>query len=972
MAGGVASGGLVDRIVAELHRVVASRLRAGGFRVLFEGVDVGEVASRLRVEPLEACSAAAGDPRVVVVAWGESGCRLLPREADALRAVVTSVPHIDFRVYVVERYALRVYPGCGGGGACLAALEHVVAGLGFSGGQLSLLEEFFRVGARFHPVFRTPWLYQVDAWRGILEALVEGRRASVAVMAGTGEGKTEAFLVPLLMYLLASRAGGGGGRVVLLYPRKALATDQLGRILSLVYLANEVLSRRGLRPLRVAVLDGDTPHSWWKRGSVVAVGRDGRERPVRIDPRCVFGSSRCTRGGEVLVPYRRVRCPRCSLEGRESELVIDEDEVVRLAGRDYRWSRDFIRGELESVKRGSGYIVSSSLVRGAVDAPPRLRCPSCGLTVDYLYLSKSDLAVLEEPDIIVAGIDALGVRLGDPTVNRVFRGVKAVVVDEAHMLTGATGAHHALIVRRLLHENLDENPVLVLSSATISNPDEIAGLVYPGGSETTIIDASSEARYRDRGTVTGYNYYLLILPSESINYDTAATSAAFALLNSRGRVLVFTESRRDAEDAATYVVQRGETTMLAERLEECEGFCLVAVERSSGRLGEELGKWLRDPDWRKTVVAVDDERLRVLKERVERGAGLVPREEVDYHHAGLVLVERRAIEERFKRGDIRLLAATSTLELGIDIGDLDTILLLGFPRVPASFFQRAGRAGRRRGVDTLIVTLLKGSYRDLHYYASVADLLSNPRRYFRVNLNVSGAVDILASHTLMRVLDELAQRGVGYSPATLSTLTLASRLARESLAGLDHSRIVRGFLSGLEGLDVRPMVEAGLRLVELLAGLMERCPSLRLAIAVSAVLAWPPVDRGRAVSLLRGLLPEAEECVRRELERVYGECGVRGVKEYNVVGVLREQRRLIEGLRSVGHEPPREILDAYECVSGRRFAEAALYTAVLEKLEELGRRLERMEMGMDEDIAMVTLDSILSHARRLYILAGVE
>jgi len=65
------------------------------------------------------------------------------------------------------------------------------------------------------------------------------------------------------------------------------------------------------------------------------------------------------------------------------------------------------------------------------------------------------------------------------------------------------------------------------------------------------------------------------------------------------------------------------------------------------------------------------------------------------YRSGYLPLERRDIEQRFKRGDINTLIATNAMELGIDIGGLDTVIIIGFPGSISSTRQQSGRAGRK-------------------------------------------------------------------------------------------------------------------------------------------------------------------------------------------------------------------------------------------------------------------------------------
>jgi ATP-dependent Lhr-like helicase len=82
----------------------------------------------------------------------------------------------------------------------------------------------------------------------------------------------------------------------------------------------------------------------------------------------------------------------------------------------------------------------------------------------------------------------------------------------------------------------------------------------------------------------------------------------------------------------------------------------------------------------------------------ELGAELRARD-VDTHlsHSSLSAAERRRSEEAFAESRDCVIVATSTLELGIDVGDLDRVVQIGAPRTVASFLQRLGRTGRRPG-----------------------------------------------------------------------------------------------------------------------------------------------------------------------------------------------------------------------------------------------------------------------------------
>ncbi|HAJ51316.1 MAG TPA: DEAD/DEAH box helicase, partial [Corynebacterium variabile] len=74
---------------------------------------------------------------------------------------------------------------------------------------------------------------------------------------------------------------------------------------------------------------------------------------------------------------------------------------------------------------------------------------------------------------------------------------------------------------------------------------------------------------------------------------------------------------------------------------------------------------------------------------------------------------RRVLEKRLDDGDLLGMAATSALELGIDVGGLDVVVSCGFPGTVASFRQQAGRAGRR-GQGCLVVMVASDNPMDTY------------------------------------------------------------------------------------------------------------------------------------------------------------------------------------------------------------------------------------------------------------------
>ena len=133
---------------------------------------------------------------------------------------------------------------------------------------------------------------------------------------------------------------------------------------------------------------------------------------------------------------------------------------------------------------------------------------------------------------------------------------------------------------------------------------------------------------------------------------------------------------------------------------------------------------------------------------------LRPRE----HSAQVPHAEREKIELQFKAemGEaINTLVCTPTLELGVDIGALDTVLMRNVPPLPANYWQRAGRAGRRHRM-AVNLTYARTNSHDLAYFAEPLKMLQGRVEPPRFNLRNELMV---AKHVHATVLTRLNQLG---------------------------------------------------------------------------------------------------------------------------------------------------------------------------------------------------------------------
>jgi len=247
------------------------------------------------------------------------------------------------------------------------------------------------------------------------------------------------------------------------------------------------------------------------------------------------------------------------------------------------------------------------------------------------------------PHILVTTPESLYVLLGSDSGRAMLAGTRTVIVDEIHAIAGSKrGSHLALSLERL--ESLCQRRLLRIGLSATQKPiEEIANFLV-GAPPTSSLGGPGV-------TVNGHTHLVddgcaIIDVGHTRPRDLAIEVPPVPL-----EAVMSNDCWELVYDRLAQLVQAHRTTLVFVNTRRM-------AERAARYLSERLGK--------ETVAA---------------------------HHGSLAKELRLDAEQRLKRGELSVLVATASLELGIDIGDVDLVCQLGSPRSIAAFLQRAGRSG---------------------------------------------------------------------------------------------------------------------------------------------------------------------------------------------------------------------------------------------------------------------------------------
>jgi ATP-dependent helicase Lhr and Lhr-like helicase len=285
------------------------------------------------------------------------------------------------------------------------------------------------------------------------------------------------------------------------------------------------------------------------------------------------------------------------------------------------------------------------------------------------------------PHILVTTPESLYILLTADKSRAILRDVETVIVDEIHAVADdKRGAHLTLSLERL--EALTHKPPVRIGLSATQKPIEEVAHFLTGN--------------------RGYGIATSAPSAAEAGSDNATYTAPFGALRllRAGSDLKSCSSR--TESTAGSVSQHSDPVIVNIGHKRTLD---LAVEVPGMPLGPVASNEMWDEVYNRLVTLVEQHRstlvfvnTRRMAERVAHNLGeRIGEENVAAHHGSLSRKLRLAAEKKLKEGQVRVLVATASLELGIDVGTVDLVVQVNSPRAIAVTLQRVGRSGHWRG-----------------------------------------------------------------------------------------------------------------------------------------------------------------------------------------------------------------------------------------------------------------------------------
>jgi ATP-dependent Lhr-like helicase len=405
---------------------------------------------------------------------------------------------------------------------------------------------------------------------------------------------------------------------------------------------------------------------------------------------------------------------------------------------------------------------------GVTQTAKRLGLPAPGITVGVRSgdTSTQDRRLLARtpPDILITTPESLYLMLTS-AARETLLGVETVIVDEIHAVASTKrGAHLAVSLERL--DALLPKPAQRIGlSATVRPREEVARFL--GGSAPVTIIAPPSGKRFDLKVVVPVDDMTELGTAPVMEGSSAGAAPQGSiwphveerivdLILEHRSTIVFANSRRLAERLTARLneifVERmspADDSAAAGLLPELETAAATSTSQQSASSLTELSESTSSPDDSARPASPQPGTGMPAQMMAQSGttAGATPLL-ARAHHGSVSKDQRALIEDDLKTGRLRCVVATSSLELGIDMGEVDLVVQVESPPSVASGLQRVGRAGHQVGEISRGVLFPKHRA-DLIHTAVVSErMVSGEIEAISIPTN---PLDILAQHTIAAV-----------------------------------------------------------------------------------------------------------------------------------------------------------------------------------------------------------------------------
>ncbi len=295
--------------------------------------------------------------------------------------------------------------------------------------------------------------------------------------------------------------------------------------------------------------------------------------------------------------------------------------------------------------------------------------PEVGMRTGDTPSNDRQKLIRRPPDLLITTPESLYL-MCTSSARETLVGVETIIIDEIHAMAKTKRGAHLMLTLERLEEITEKPPQRIGLSATQRPLEEVAeflgGFSEPGVKRPVkIIDAGIRKDLEVEVVIPIEDMSDLGRPKSEIASNGAASVAGSGMGDSRSSIWpsIYPEILKR--------ILANRTTII---------FCNArrAAERLAAKLNE---------------LAVEEG----VPGIVDPETGLMVEELVRAHHGSLAREQRVVIEDQLKRGELRAIVATSSLELGIDMGAVDLVIQVESPGSVSSGLQRIGRAGHQVG-----------------------------------------------------------------------------------------------------------------------------------------------------------------------------------------------------------------------------------------------------------------------------------